>query len=1271
MFSVDPSEIQHLDGLQLVQLLRVLLYAEARNAGVPLRNVDVPLQITIADGGQDAIVRWEDGEASTHYFPGRDIVFQCKATDHGDAQWKKEVWTKKSQRTRLKVLNPAISEVLSRGGSYIGVTATPLVGSKPTDRANAITEGIREAGGNPSKLASVQVYDGNKLAAWASAYPAVALWVKEQKASMPLAGFSTLDQWGKRANVATPAFVGSGSRTFSLGSTRADTLDFDQLAGRLVDHLSDVKACVRVWGASGIGKTRALHQALSTSTGALRDLTVANFIFCDFRDVSTQIWDVANRIKNDGSPAVLVADACSWEDSCRLFDIARAEGSQLRVITLGAEGRDQIPACLSIRPRPADLATIKGILAAGLPKAKPAEIEYIARLCDGFPRIAVLIAGSYQNQSILKTADDVAAQIVHAAGLNRDAVRALEGLSLFEHLTPDEDATAFDDIAESLVHMSGGMMYEHLIIASEQHLVGRDNDQLIAQPRPIADFLAARRLSYLRVSTVIRFLQKADPAHRANMLARWRYLARSQTLINVVRSMLRTEFRSAVRLLSMDAEPFLVPFVHVDPEATGPALFWAIKQTPLDDLAAVPVTDGLLDALRLLASRQDSFRPAAQMVLRLAAVADTDSSPPVLDLLRQLFQVALAGTQADDRRRREALSDISDEDDPRIKRAYVEALAAMLQTHVSRSVEFEQVGAEPFKVEWKPADQATIYGYFDWALTRLLDVWREHPDLRQVIQAHVASDLRSLLTPELLPTIEAFVGAVTGARGHWFEATKSVGDWLFFDRPKLPTEFSRAVRYLYDSTLPIEPVEQALLYSRFWASDLHDPDKRYAEHAGEMDFEYSSRRVKALAPEIARDPVQLARAIDAMSTEEMNGPYTFAETLAAHVPDPLKTLTHAVDALDRSGGRAGIGFVRALLAALDRRLSNNLDQVARLEDIAASSSTLSASPMNIHTALRVTDQRLGRLTQQVRDREIDVAQVVTISYGRGLADVSTPALADFIEALVEHDDQRGAWVALEVLSMVTHEIKQIPGDLAKLVKLALLAPAIAEEVDDNAVNADYVHDRMMRLLAKSNAIDAAFARSFAHQIERACRSVGGRHGYNSDALRSGLTIVIQHAPLEVWAVLAGFYETGTRAERDRLNAIVSPTKPFASDVSRTGPGALFDTPTSTMLAWADHDPETRAPFLVSFFPTVVQNEGVWSWHPALQALADRYGASKPFCAALRRRIFPSSWSGSLNPHLTSFKNPLATWTSHGQLGDWASSTLEEVNRSAESEFFRD
>lgn len=274
MFTIHPDKIKDFTGEQLVELLRRLLFAEARKAGVPLRGIEVPLQITVADGGQDAIVSWTGGKSSTDYFPGRDIVFQCKAKDHGDAQWAREVWTKQTQRKKSgKVLNDAVKGVLNRGGIYIGITATPLVGTKPSDRVKAIQKGIETAGGDPTKLSGVHVYEGNKLAEWASTHPAVSIWIKEMDAAIDLAGFSTIEQWGKRLDIATPAFVDSPERKFSLGPLDADAIDFSQLAARLVDELDEPRSCARIWGASGIGKTRALYHALSSSSGLLHGLT--------------------------------------------------------------------------------------------------------------------------------------------------------------------------------------------------------------------------------------------------------------------------------------------------------------------------------------------------------------------------------------------------------------------------------------------------------------------------------------------------------------------------------------------------------------------------------------------------------------------------------------------------------------------------------------------------------------------------------------------------------------------------------------------------------------------------------------------------------------------------------------------------------------------------------------------------------------------------------------------------------------------------------------
>lgn len=657
------------------------------------------------------------------------------------------------------------------------------------------------------------------------------------------------------------------------------------------------------------------------------------------------------------------------------------------------------------------------------------------------------------------------------------------------------------------------------------------------------------------------------------------------------------------------------------------------------------------------------------MVLRLAAVAPLEGSQPILQLLRQLFQVALAGSQADDRLRRVALEQALDEDDPRIRRVGVEALGAMIQTQISRSEQFEQIGAEAYHPEWVPADHGTIDAYFDWALNRLLELWRKDIELRPAIEEHVAGDIRNLLSPNLLPTLEMFVKEVIAYSGHWFDATHGIGDWLYFDRPEEPNDFSLAVRTLFDATLPKDPVDLVRLHSHFWKADLHDPAKHYSKDQEDPDYEYSARRVQELAPVIARNPKQLSRAIHAMATEEMNAPQDFANALAPELQNPLETFEQAVIALDESGTRAGINFVASLLSALDNFLRNKPDGVGKLEAIAKTSKVLAANPMYIMNSLRVTDERLKNLANDIRDGRVTPAQSISVSYGRRLEEVGHAVLSTFIEALVERGSDGGAWAALEILSMYTHGQKILPPKIVDLVKFTILSLSIAEEVDGNSTMADHSYDRLLRLVDASNGIDDTFARRFADQLVFACRTSGSRRRGPPEVLRGALDTIILRAPAAVWPVLASFYEIATPVERDRMNAITSATKPFASELSRVGAGALFNIPIELMLEWIAVDPDGRIAFLLTFFPILEQRSGEWTWHPALQKLANLYGDRKRFRDALRQRIYPSSWSGSLKPHLLMFTEPLASWSSDAVLGDWAATMLDGVNRSLESEFY--
>jgi len=82
---VMPEQIASLDSTKLVQLLKRLLMAEAFANGISLRNVSVPLQITVGDGGEDARMAWSDGPDATDYLPARFCIFQSKASTLTDA----------------------------------------------------------------------------------------------------------------------------------------------------------------------------------------------------------------------------------------------------------------------------------------------------------------------------------------------------------------------------------------------------------------------------------------------------------------------------------------------------------------------------------------------------------------------------------------------------------------------------------------------------------------------------------------------------------------------------------------------------------------------------------------------------------------------------------------------------------------------------------------------------------------------------------------------------------------------------------------------------------------------------------------------------------------------------------------------------------------------------------------------------------------------------------------------------------------------------------
>src|SRR5262249_10159964 len=156
------QQIEALDSQQFVRLMKLLLLAESRFAEIPLRASHVPLQVTVADGGEDGRVEWSEGADSTPFFPRRFCIFPPKANNLTERLARSEILKKalpgakrkpfenrkpkkvRKSRARRLVLSAAITEVLRQRGAYTILSTGAFVGPKRDKLKKAIIQAVRD-----------------------------------------------------------------------------------------------------------------------------------------------------------------------------------------------------------------------------------------------------------------------------------------------------------------------------------------------------------------------------------------------------------------------------------------------------------------------------------------------------------------------------------------------------------------------------------------------------------------------------------------------------------------------------------------------------------------------------------------------------------------------------------------------------------------------------------------------------------------------------------------------------------------------------------------------------------------------------------------------------------------------------------------------------------------------------------------------------------------------------------------------------------------------
>lgn len=1258
-FEADVDQISRLESLQLVQLMRRLLLAECRMVNIPLRAVAVPLQITVADGGEDGRVVWTGGMDSTDFFPGRFIVFQSKAQNLTEKLMAAEI-LKKPKKAAAK-LNAAVSEALSRHGSYIVFCSHKFGGQKIKRLQTALANAIRKGKKKPTDLTSIEIYDANRIAVWVNAHAPVGLWLASLNRHRSLAGFLSHEAWGKADDIRNVPWIADDSPRFSHNQlkdseiklhTPANVWNFQEAAAAALDWLAKDQAVLRIAGPSGFGKSRFVYEMLNQQTNVSGEVDRAVCIYADLDIVGDEVGKLALEMADAGASAILIVDDCPDELHSKLADVTRRAGSHMRLVTIDVETKVQDT--LVIRLEPASDKTIGSIASTVAPALTDSDSRYIQEFAKGFPRMAVLAARQKgMGRQAIRSAEQVLDHVIWGRRSRiEETQKALEVLSLFEWVGfVGQAAEESRLIAEKLAEMTHDSFIERIKSFSPRGVIIERDEFVQVSPIPLAASLAAKRLALLSHDKLLSFFLDAPRSLTNALLHRLRRLDTCEEAKAFARTLLAANRMGNLPTLNTDeGAECLDNLVHVVPDLAMATLQRVFAELTADELEGV--TDGrrhLVWALEKLAFRKASFDGAAALLRRLAASeTEGDISNNATGQFTQLYQLYLSGTEAPPEMRLLVLDDGLASINPREREVCLSALNRMLDTgHFSRGGGAEEIGNERLK-DWQPNTYGEIWDFLRAALKRLTDIALSNDPLRLSAKNIIGAHIRGLIGKLPFDEITAIISRIVAHDGFWPQAVEKVNEWLYFDRRKVPQDLGREVRAYFDELMPTDPVEQAILYTHGWQSDFHDPDIDYdQEESSEHDYEYMTRKAIELAELISRDQAMINRTLEQFVASNGKTVFPFARRLAELAPSVIALFEGAIEEVERRGEGPNLDFFGGLIAGAD---SNNPQDARDCIRLALGSLKLKTHAISMIGSSKLQPADIALVVSLLKSRDIKPWQCVSLSYGKGMAHLESKDILPLLSELSQSGSD-GLIAVMEIVTMILHGGAELSDDLVSVLQGVLVDPKLFDGVEEHR-RMGYKLERVIKALVRGDKIKEQFAKALIKQFLSICTPERANVFHElSRSVRDSLRAIIDRYPREVWSSVAKLLISSDYLVRYRIENLV-----MSEHDNYMGPGFLFAIPADIYLEWARKDPAQRASLVMRWLPTTIKTEeGGLAWHPALESFVVEFGNEPAVLGALWRRLHPMAWYGSLKPHIEPQIELLESWTSHpkAQVRQWA------------------
>ena len=1234
------------------QFLRSLLQAEAEANGLPADGIHVAEDYFVADGAEDAHIRWEGGPARTPHLPARHTQFQIKTGAITPAKAARDVVTKGGQVKEM------VRSALESGGHYMLLCTTSLTGQKAQAIANSIRESIVNAGLSvlPDQI---HVQDGDQLAAWTNTYPAIVTRLKERTRPNSAGPFRSWVQWADRSEHTLSPLV--------------DDERLPRLRARLVGELGQPGAVVRVLGAAGVGKSRLVLESLDSNDA--RGLPMWECVlYADQSEVEeTAICGVVRTLSETGARAIVVVDDCPPDTHQRLSGMVTAPRSRLSLVTVdndearSASAHDSSTVHVGLAP----LVVTEAIIDRELPSLPSEDRRRLLLFSRGFPTIAVRVADAWASKRPMPYSTD--RYFVDAFVTGRSdpepelAVRAAMLIAAFGTVRHTVDRSQVDDLARWGRGITPADIHAALGRLVERGVVQRRGGLVVLQPRPVAMQLTERQWREWAPAQWIALLTgDVNPQLKSNAARQLAWMNDTEVAQDVANTILGPN--GPLDGLASLSEPaharVLLHLAAIDTQLAADCIRRALDD--VSDLRSVrgELRRDLVEALEMIAFPADTFDDAASLLLRLA-VGETEGSISnnATGQLAALFPILEGATSADGASRIAFLRDAAKTNDPLQRAVVVNALLEGAKTmFFSRMVGAETHGSRPALEPWRPDNGEDAASYVTSCVELLAQQATTGGEPGLAAKARLGNLLRSLVGFGLIEVVEGAVRQARDATGGWPEATESLGHYIQFDTTDATPDIADRVKALVE-----------LLQPRTLPERIHDlVSKMPWDYPNGEDLDYDEQRrrqldaVHGVAQDALRQSSLLAEQLPQLCHGSQRWAAAFGEFLGTRIDSPEVWLDRIATATSQTPSEArNFDLLSGFLKGLYERDS---DAVATFKRHVADSADLAPALPAIAAQLGLVDTDIHLAIDALSRRVLPPWSLRYWSMGDALATLPVSSVALLFDELRAHGLE-GLVVEVELMGMLAHGARERLEDLKPQIIELAKSIAHSDLQRQGAMVDHHAQDIFKWLLAKGR-----------HDEDARALALTLSHGLAADDAPSNtvnllsplLPTLFSEFPEIAWPLISQqmVKRTGSawHLRHEVRGDSISHRDDFQPPILSLPPDALF--------AWCGAYPEDAPRCAAGLLPVLGSDNGdanESSLHPLFRRLLDEFGDQEDVLEAASANLHSFGWVGSLTTYFERYVGPIATLHDHSipRVARWAKRMGRHLQREIEQEQARD